>query len=186
MTPKSYRLPIDNLLIIFDGAFSGIERIIGKRMNVGTKIGFQSVENSFVSTNLMKHVTNEDLIEWGYSEELLGRIGNIVVMNPLSTEDIYSIMTTAKNNILRAHIDYCASKNIGLNFTDDAIHFIAEEAHKSGLGFRNVKTLLSKALRKLYYDKLFFETSSCSSSDTQKVIEITRQYVMDSLSNNGK
>lgn len=186
MAPQTYKLPTDNLLIIFDGAYSGIDRIIEKRMNIGTKIGFQALENPINLKNLMKHVTKEDLIEWGYSEELIGRIGNMVVMNPLSTEDIYSIMTTAKNNILRAHIDYCASKNIGLNFTDDAIHFIAEEAHKSGLGFRNVKTLLSKALRKLYYDKLFFETSSCSSSDTQKVIEITRQYVMDSLSNNGK
>lgn len=67
MSTRSYRLPVDNLLIVFDGAFSGITEIIKKRLNIGRSIGYSQVQSSkYEGINLQQLVANEDLIQWGY------------------------------------------------------------------------------------------------------------------------
>lgn len=172
LSSRKFKLPVDNLLIVFDGAFSGIETIIKKRLSVGPSIGFTSENrNNFDGINLQSLVNNEDLIQWGYTPELLGRIGNIVVMNPLSAEDMFQILTTAKDNILQSHFDYFAEKNMELQISDEALYYIADEAHKSGLGFRNVKMLLYKTLRSLYYNM---------PKDTlnKRIVKVNKDYVM--------
>lgn len=177
MSARSYRLPVDNLLIVFDGAFSGIDEIIKKRLNIGRSIGYsQTQSNKYDGVNLQRLVTTEDLIQWGYMPELLGRIGECVVMNPLTCDVIYEIMTSAKDNILQSHVDFCSKNNVDLKFEEDAIRYIAAEAHKSGLGFRNVRTLLSKALNRLYYD-MPEETSA----KKKHVISISKDYVMQNI-----
>lgn len=177
MSARSYRLPVDNLLIVFDGAFSGIDEIIKKRLNIGRSIGYsQTQSNKYDGVNLQRLVTTEDLIQWGYMPELLGRIGECVIMNPLTSDVIYEIMTSAKDNILQSHVDFCSKNNVDLRFEEDAIRYIAAEAHKSGLGFRNVRTLLSKALNRLYYD-MPEETSA----KKKHVINISKDYVMQNI-----
>lgn len=177
MSARSYRLPVDNLLIVFDGAFSGIDEIIKKRLNICRSIGYsQTQSNKYDGVNLQRLVTTEDLIQWGYMPELLGRIGECVVMNPLTSDVIYEIMTSAKDNILQSHVDFCSKNNVDLRFEEDAIRYIAAEAHKSGLGFRNVRTLLSKALNRLYYD-MPEETSA----KKKHVINISKDYVMQNI-----
>lgn len=177
MSAKSYHLPVDNLLIVFDGAFSGIDEIIKKRLNIGRPIGFgQTQSNKYDGVNLLKLITNDDFIHWGYMPELLGRIGECVVMNPLTTDVIYEIMTSAKDNILQSHVDFCSKNNVDLRFEEDAIRYIATEAHKSGLGFRNVRTLLSKALNRLYYDM-----PEGDNSQKKHVISISKDYVMQNI-----
>lgn len=152
-SPKGYRIPVDNILVVFAGAFSGIEDIVRKRLGLNRTIGFSqaSIAESEIDT-LLKQVTADDLVEWGFMPELIGRIGNICVLNSLTPDLIYNIMTNAKDNILQSHIDYCLQYNIELHFTTEALHLIADTAYKSGLGFRNVKTLLSKCLNQLYYE----------------------------------
>lgn len=177
MSTRSYRLPVDNLLIVFDGAFSGITEIIKKRLNIGRSIGYSQVQsNKYEGINLQKLVTNEDLMQWGYMPELLGRIGECIVMNPLTSDVIYEIMTSAKDNILQSHIDFCSNNNVDLVFEEDAIRYIAAEAHKSGLGFRNVKTLLSKALNRLYYD-----LPEGTNPKKKLIINISKDYVMQNI-----
>ncbi len=177
MSTRSYRLPVDNLLIVFDGAFSGITEIIKKRLNIGRSIGYSQVQSSkYEGINLQQLVTNEDLMQWGYMPELLGRIGECIVMNPLTSDVIYEIMTSAKDNILQSHIDFCSNNNVDLVFEEDAIRYIAAEAHKSGLGFRNVKTLLSKALNRLYYD-----LPEGTNPKKKLIINISKDYVMQNI-----
>ncbi len=180
MLARSYKLSVDNLFIVFDGAFYNIDDIIRKRLNIGNSIGFGQAQSiQYDGVNLQQFVTNEDLIQWGYMPELLGRIGEYVVMNPLTTEVIYEIMISAKENIIQSHIDICSKNNVDLRFEEDAIRYIAAEAYKSGLGFRNVKTLLSKALNSLYYDM-----PESTSLKEKLVIKISKDYVMQNLNIN--
>lgn len=178
MVPKTYRLPVDNLLIVFDGAFCGIESIVKKRLHLENTIGYANTKREeYSSADLRKMVVNDDLISYGFMSELIGRIGNIVVMNRLSTDVIYEIMTTAKNNVLQAHIDYCSKNNIELVFKEEALRYIASIAYDSGLGFRNVKTVLSRALNTLY-----FEMPGETTGEKQ-VVEISKDYIAQNLNN---
>jgi ATP-dependent protease Clp ATPase subunit len=172
---KSYHtqyseLPTDNFLIIFDGAFYGIDEIVKKRLNVNKTIGFTNNSNN-ANVNYQKLVVQDDLLEWGYTPELLGRIGDVIALNPLSTDVIYDILKNAKDNILDSHIDYCFHNNIDLRFSDEALRMVAEKAYKSGLGFRNVKTILSKALNNFYYEMI-----DNKNSRDRKVVEINKDY----------
>lgn len=178
MKPATYKIPVNNFLIMFDGCFKGIEDIIKRRLNIGRTIGFsQPQKDKYEGVNLQTLVKVEDLQEWGYSQELIGRIGNLVVINPLTTNTIYTIMTSAKDNIIQSHIDTFSESNIDLKFSDDALLYIANEAHKSGLGFRNVKALLAAALNRLYFDM-----PECATPEKKHIISITKDYVIQNLS----
>jgi ATP-dependent protease Clp ATPase subunit len=145
------RLSTKNLMIVFAGAFSGIEEIVKRRCKVGNTIGFVSQGSVQIQTNWMKCICEKELEEWGYLPELIGRIGSICVLNPLSSDVMMRIMSSAKDSILQAHIDYCKQHNVNLVFTDEAIRYIADLAYDSGLGFRNVKTLLARCLFPMYF-----------------------------------
>lgn len=175
-TPRIESIPVDNLLVVFMGAFSGIDKVIKRRLNINRTIGFGVKEQCNEQTNYMKMVTTEDLEEWGYMPELLGRISDIVVMNPLSTDDIFEIMKSAKDNIIGQHIDYAQRNNIDLNFSDDALRAIAEEAYRSGLGFRNVKALLAKVTNSLYFNNI-----SSSGRLSSKRVDIDGEYITSKL-----
>ena len=177
MKPATYKIPVNNFLIMFDGCYQGIEGIVKRRLNIGRTIGFsQPQKDQYDGVNLQTLIKVEDLQEWGYSQELTGRIGNVVVINPLTTDAIYAIMTSAKDNILQSHIDTFSQSNIDLKFSEDALLYIANEAHKSGLGFRNVKALLAAALNRLYFDM-----PECAGSEKKLVISISKDYVMQNI-----
>ncbi len=172
----SYDLPIDNLLIIFDGAFYGMDKIVKKRLSVDARMGNSSAMKKCVEKiNWMSLVANEDLVTWGYSPELVGRIGNVMVMNPLSADIIYEIITSAEDSVLKMHVEYCAQKNVDLVFEEDALRYIADEAFKSELGVRNVKTLMAKGLNNFYYD--FPQTTA---SD-KVVMKVTKDYLVRNI-----
>ena len=146
-----YRLPVDNLLVCYDGAFSGINRIVDKRLNKNTQIGFTAPRQSDDNAGITELLA-EDLEKWGYMPELLGRIGSFFVMNPMSEDLMYRIMTTASENILNAHINQCAQYGITLQFKEDALRYIARQAMRSSLGFRAVKTILARMMNAVYFD----------------------------------
>lgn len=177
--PEVYNLPVDNLLIVFDGAFNGIERLIKKRLNLGKSIGYSRTKSKYDDINVQSFVTYDDFIKYGFMSELIGRIGDYVVMDPLTPEIMYEIMTTAKENILQAHVDFCAKSNIDLRFEPDALRYIAKKAHESGLGFRNVKTMLSRTMHSLYFDLPQKENAK-----KKLVINIDEDYVKQHLDNN--
>ncbi|MBQ3751197.1 MAG: AAA family ATPase [Bacteroidales bacterium] len=145
------KLSTKNMMVVFAGAFSGIEDIIKRRCNAGKAIGYVNQVGAQIQTNWMKRVCEKDLEEWGYLPELIGRIGYTCVLNPISSDVMVRIMSSAKESVLQAHIDYCKLHNVNLIFTDEAIRYIAELAYNSGLGFRNVKTLLARCLSQMYF-----------------------------------
>ena len=178
-TPNIIDLPVDNLLIVFNGAFEGIENIIKRRLNISRSIGYGQ-SSATEEIDVMDKVTADDLKQWGFLPELIGRIGDIVMLNPLTPETIFEIMKSAKDNIVNSHVDYAMRSNVELQFTDDALRVIAEEAHRSGLGFRNVKTLLSKTLNPLYY-----EMTDERGEESPRCVSIDRDYVLSRLKMRG-
>jgi ATP-dependent Clp protease ATP-binding subunit ClpX len=145
-------LPTDNLLVLFDGAFYGLSDIIRKRMKCGDRpIGFGKSDYDGKDVDWLQYVQYEDLLEWGFSPELLGRIGEIIPLASLTEDTFMKIMREAKDSVFDAHRQYCQSNNIDLDFSDGALRLIARHAQSSGMGFRNVKTLLARVLNPVYY-----------------------------------
>lgn len=160
-------LPTENLLIVYDGAFVGLEEIVNARLgrtSIGgmtqncKQIGFTTYrdvrENKAVEeyVNTMKNINESDLETFGFIPELIGRIGQICVLNPLTPEVIKDIMVGVDDSEYHKHINYLKEQfNTNLCFTEGALGMITDLAAKSGYGFRYVKTLLNKCLNPIYF-----------------------------------
>ena len=82
-----------NILFIVSGAFSGLNDIVRKRLNLG-KVGFQSGRDMSYEqdhTELLQHAKTEDMIEYGFESEFVGRLPVTAVLTPLSVDDLYAI-----------------------------------------------------------------------------------------------
>ena len=181
-SPKGYKLPVADLLPIFAGAFTGIEDIVRKRLKLEKPIGFKQPDSEMDTKEtefefLRKQVSIEDLETWGFSRELLDRIGKICILNSFTPDTIYNIMTNTKDNILQSHIDYCHLHNIDLHFTSEALRLIAEVAYQSKCGFRRVKPKLYDCLSSLYFEEL----NDLPKSQTMHTINIDREYTAKHL-----
>lgn len=171
------KLCTDNWLIVLDGAFAGMEEIVKKRLNLNQSLGFSKPGTTGAEkNNLLKHVNSNDLVQWGFMQELIGRIDEICVLNPLTKDVIYQILVDAKDNIVQSHIDFCKQYNIDLQFTDDALMLIADDATQNPFGFRSVPTSFTKIMTPIYYEH-------CSSSyyNEKQTIVIDKDYVAKQL-----
>lgn len=176
ISPDMYELSLENAMFIFIGAHQGIENIIKKRLNIGKTIGYSSVEKEkqIKNVDLMRQVSHEDLISWGYLPELVSRIGDIIVMNPMTEETVYQILSS-KNSILGDHAKFCDKCNIDLRFEEDALRYLANETCKSGLGFRAAKTILARTLNSIYFNLTY------GPGRERQVVEISKDFIAQNI-----
>lgn len=180
---KSFRqsfmeLSVDKMLIVFSGAFTGIDKIIEKRLNISSRVGFATSSVCTKNEDVRYNVTAQDLSEWGFLDELIGRIGRIVTLKNLDENDMYEILTESRRSILHSQASYSKSVyNATLRFTEGALRMICAKAKEEGLGFRGVQTLLSKCLSGTYYNMNIY--SSC-----QQTIDIDECYISKNLNLN--
>ncbi len=173
---RKCEIPVNNILCVFAGAFDGIEdTIIKKRLNVG-RIGFDvQVDSKAQDTDLLRYVSKQDLVAWGYRKELLSRIGIVTALNPLTPEVIYDIMTTAKDNAVQRRQKYLMTKNIDLQFDDDALRYIAEVVAKSEYGARVIDDIFSETISPIIYDL------PATNPDQTQVVRISKEYMMQNV-----
>lgn len=184
MKPIMCELPINNILCVFAGAFDGIESIIKKRLNVGG-IGFgKTVQKISTEDNLLSYVSKDDLKSWGFMDELLGRIGVISVLNPITSDVLYKIITSAKDNILQYYIEYFSKKNIDIQFEEEALRHISEMAYVHNKGVRGLDAVLSEIFNTII-SKLPSRTDEAEALPSKhKVIAISKEYLAKNLNIN--
>lgn len=177
---KSFRqnfieLPVDKMFIVFSGAFTGIDKIIEKRLNIQTRVGFSTTSINTHNEDIEHKVISRDLADWGFLDELLGRIGKIVTLKNLDEKAMYEILTESRYSILRSQSSYSKRVyNATLRFTDGALRMICSKAKEGGLGLRGVQTLLSTCLSNVYYNMNIYSTC-------QQTIDIDESYISKSL-----
>ena len=147
---KSETVKIDtsNILFIVAGAFSGIDKIIDKRMNKN-KIGFNSANNEQDVTN---KILLSDIIEYGIIPELMGRIPIIAQLETLTKQEIKDVLLNTKNSIIKQYHKIFLLDGINLKFTDDAIDYIVEESFLLSTGVRGIRNIIEDKLLDIQYN----------------------------------
>lgn len=135
---KNRGLNTKNILFIMSGAFADIKDIIKKRV-AAQKIGFGAKLNSpEKDAFILQQVRSEDLIEYGFESEFVGRLPVNAVLDPLSVEDLFTILKNPNNpTILGKKMDFMAY-NIRIKFSDKALHMMAEKAYEQRTGARGL------------------------------------------------
>lgn len=143
-----------NILFICGGAFDGIDKIIQKRTRVST-MGFgaeiQSKETKDVG-ELLKNVLPEDLLKFGLIPEFVGRLPIVVSLESLDQKALINILSQPKNALVKQYSKLFEIDNVELEFTDDALKAIADEAIARKTGARGLRAIVEDLMIDVMFD----------------------------------
>ncbi|MBK7958274.1 MAG: ATP-dependent Clp protease ATP-binding subunit ClpX [Bacteroidetes bacterium] len=150
---KMVKVNTHNILFICAGAFEGIEKIIGQRLNTNI-VGFKkdANENELKKDNLLRHIAPSDIKKFGLIPELIGRLPVSVHLNPLDKTALKSILTEPKNALVKQYKKLFSIENIELSFEDAAIDFIVEKALEYKLGARGLRSICEAIMTDAMYE----------------------------------
>ncbi|MBN1105914.1 MAG: AAA family ATPase [Deltaproteobacteria bacterium] len=135
-----------NILFIMSGAFGDLAEIIKKRLQK-QGIGFEAdVRSPEVPWEILKEVTAQDLIEFGFESEFVGRLPVVVVFDELTKGDLVEILMNPNNPIILSKRQDFKAYGIDIRFEDEALEKIAEMAAKERTGARGLVSAIEKVL----------------------------------------
>jgi len=164
-----------DILFIAGGAFSGIDRLISKRLN-RQAVGFgASLEDDKIDEeNLLQYITPLDLKSFGLIPEIIGRLPVLSYMNPLDAKTLRAILTEPKNAIIKQYAKLFSMDKVDFTIDEQALNYIVEKAVEYKLGARGLRSLCEA----IFTDAMF----DLPSSD-EKEFNVTKEYAEAKLSN---
>src|SRR6056300_645207 len=163
-----------DILFIAGGAFSGIDKVIGKRLN-RQAVGYSaSIKVDKVDEeNMLQYIIPKDLKDFGLIPEIIGRLPVLTHMNPLDKKTLRSILTEPKNALIKQYEKLFAMDGVALEVTDEALDFLVEKALEYKLGARGLRSLCES----VFTDAMFSMPSS-----QEKEFKVDKAYAEKKLS----
>lgn len=148
--PEQSFIQVDtsNILFICGGAFSGLEKIISKRLSVSS-LGFHTEEQVTFDKDdpdIFTHVEAQDLQKYGLIPELIGRLPVISGLHQLSKGAMIEILKKPKNALVKQYKKLFKMEGVELIFEEEALEVIVEEALKRQTGARGLRSIMEKAM----------------------------------------
>ena len=162
-----------NVLFIVGGAFAGLDKVIEQRTNKKA-IGFTSITHSkheVDAGHVFADAMPEDLLKYGMIPEFIGRLPVLTSVHNLDKEALIAILTEPKNALVRQYRRLFELDQVDLEFTEDALESIAEQAIKRGTGARGLRAIMEEVLQSAMYDLP-------SRGDVSKCV-VTREVVLE-------
>jgi len=158
----------ENILFICGGAFDGIEKHIGQRMNT-QMVGFEAQQSSHKvdKSNLLKYIAPQDLKAFGLIPEIVGRLPILTHLEPLDRQALRNILTEPKNALVKQYIRLMDMDGVRLTFDDDALDYIVDKALEYKLGARGLRGLCETIMMDVMFDV---------PSSGQTTFEVTRAF----------
>ena len=165
---KFVEVDTKEILFIAGGAFSGIEKIISKRLNMQA-VGFSaSLDDDKVDEeNLLQYIIPSDLKAFGLIPEIIGRLPVLSYMNPLD-------VTEPKNSIIKQYSKLFTMDDVAFTIEEEALNYIVEKAVEYKLGARGLRSLCEA----IFTDAMFDLPSS-----NEKEFNVTKEYAEAKLTN---
>ncbi|UVE94731.1 ATP-dependent Clp protease ATP-binding subunit ClpX [Dietzia sp. B32] len=148
------QIDTSNVLFIVAGAFQGLEKIVGDR--VGRKgMGFGSEvasKKDLDTTENFSEVMPEDLVKYGLIPEFIGRLPVVATVTSLDREALVNILAEPKNALVKQYAKLFEMDGVELEFTDDALEAVADQAILRGTGARGLRAIMEEVLLPVMYD----------------------------------
>jgi ATP-dependent Clp protease ATP-binding subunit ClpX len=152
--PEQSLIPIDteNILFICGGSFDGLTDIISRREGKA-EIGFTKVNKRRlkVSDKSLDLLQPEDLIEFGFIPELVGRLPVISTLDTLNEEALYKVLTEPKNSLIKQYKKLFRMEGINLEFRKAALDEIIAQAMERKAGARALRAVMEEAMMDIMY-----------------------------------
>ncbi|UJH71691.1 ATP-dependent Clp protease ATP-binding subunit ClpX [Ornithinimicrobium sp. INDO-MA30-4] len=162
-----------NVLFIVGGAFAGLEKMVEARAGK-QGLGFgATLQEAKAPMDRYADVLPEDLMKFGLIPEFIGRLPVIASVSPLDSDALINILTEPRNALVKQYKRMFEIDGVELQFSDDALAAIAEQALLRNTGARGLRAILEEVLLPVMFDVP-------SEDDIAKVV-ITREVVMDNV-----
>ncbi|WP_067461258.1 ATP-dependent Clp protease ATP-binding subunit ClpX [Actinomadura macra] len=163
-----------NVLFICGGAFAGLEKIVESRVGkqgMGFGAQIRSKSDFEDASAVLGDVMPEDLLKFGMIPEFIGRLPSITSVHNLDREALINILTEPKNALVRQYHRLFELDGVDLEFTEDALEAIADQAILRGTGARGLRAIMEEVLLSVMYEVP-------SRHDVARVV-ITREAVLE-------
>ncbi|WP_138202991.1 ATP-dependent Clp protease ATP-binding subunit ClpX [Haloimpatiens lingqiaonensis] len=143
-----------NILFICGGAFDGIDKIIERRTrksSLGFGAEIQSKKEKDVG-ELLKQIMPGDLLKFGLIPEFVGRLPIVVTLESLGKEALIRILNEPKNSLVKQYTKLFELDNVELEFLDEALEEIAQEAVERKTGARGLRSIIEDVMRNIMFD----------------------------------
>jgi len=143
-----------NILFICGGAFDGIDKIIEKRTRISS-LGFGAEIHSKKQDDIGKILVDimpGDLLKFGLIPEFVGRLPIVVTLEALDKKALVSILSEPKNALVKQYKKLFELDNVELEFEDDALDSIAEEALKRNTGARGLRAIIEDTMKDVMFE----------------------------------
>ncbi|WP_425619608.1 ATP-dependent Clp protease ATP-binding subunit ClpX [Buchnera aphidicola] len=171
-----------NILFICAGTFLNLSKIISKRHNTKTEIGFNANINkpqkNISEDTLLKKVEPEDLIKFGLIPEFIGRLPIITILDQLTEDTLTEILCKPKNALIKQYQMLFKLENVQLEFNKKCIKSIAQKAINKKTGARGLRSIIENILLNIMYElpsmshvkKILINESVINSNSSPKII----------------
>ena len=142
-----------NVLFIVGGAFAGLDDIIQQR--IGKKsLGFTSAidEAQDTTSDVFGQVMPEDMLRFGMIPEFIGRLPVFTSVTALDQEALVRVLTEPRNALVRQYQKLFDLDGVELEFTQDALEAVADQAVMRGTGARGLRAIMEEVLLSVMYD----------------------------------
>lgn len=152
------QIDTSNILFVVGGAFVGLEKIVERRSDESSSIGFGSkaastkAEKEATSSRMLKKLQPEDLLKFGLIPEFIGRVPIYAVLEPLDEKTLKMILTEPKNAVLKQYKCLLDMDGVDLEFAPAAVDLIASEAIKRKTGARALRSIVEEIMLDVMYD----------------------------------
>src|SRR6187431_1202162 len=154
--PQQEFLQVDttNILFICGGAFAGLEKIIGDRLqkrSIGFGANIADPNHARIG-EVLRSTEPEDLLKFGLIPEFVGRLPVIATLHDLDVPALVQILKEPKNALVKQYAKLFDMEDVKLTFTDDALEAIAKKAIKRKTGARGLRSIVEAILLDTMFD----------------------------------
>jgi ATP-dependent Clp protease ATP-binding subunit ClpX len=93
-----------------------------------------------------------DLLKFGLIPEFVGRLPIVVTLEALDRSALISILTEPKNALVKQYKKLLEMDNVELEFSNEALNHIAEEAIKRNTGARGLRAIIEDIMRDIMFE----------------------------------
>jgi ATP-dependent Clp protease ATP-binding subunit ClpX len=175
-----------NILFIMSGAFTDLVPITQKRLS-RQGIGFGAkIKGSQEQVDILTHAKSEDLIQFGFESEFVGRLPVRAIFEYLTENDLYKILKNPNNPIiLGKKLDF-AAYGIEIKFEDSVLQMLAQQAAAENTGARGLVSAVEKTF--IEFEKQLPSTQIKKFPATTDIIKDPEQSIqrLSAAPNDGK
>ena len=149
--PNQETIDVDTSKILFicGGAFDGLGKVIDRRIEKATGIGFSAnvtAVNEISIGDAFSEMEPEDLLKFGLIPEFVGRLPVLATLTDLDEDALVTILSEPKNALVKQYQTLFSLENTNLTFTDEALKAIAKRAIARKTGARGLRSILEDIL----------------------------------------